>query len=147
MVEEALRLVDIMTPREDETMGSRSREHWIIITSKLAETFSWDSKRGNWVSDEVKGYASGLSNEQCTRAIEAFNHYEDELSLEIIEALGPILLVVLRVVVVGCYQVTEYFVHLNSERFEAMPLVKVLKELESKRKLIYLREWRVRDEE
>jgi hypothetical protein len=49
-------------------------------------------------------------------------------------------------VVVGCYQVMVYF-DARGRHFEDVQLVKVLKELESKRKPIYLREWKVGHEE
>ena len=118
----------------------------MIRDSKLTEVFSGDRYTNFWVNDKVKDYASCLSNEQCMMAIEVFNRYEDQLSTEVVEALEPILLVVLRAVVVGCYQVMVYF-DPRGRHFEDVQLVKVLKELESKRKPIYLREWKVGHEE
>jgi hypothetical protein len=140
MVEEALRLVHII-----EKGYMNSKHYYMIIHSKFSDVFSEDGQRGSWVDDEVKDYASGLSNEQCMTAIAVFSSYEDQLSEEVVVALEPILLVVLRAVMVGCYQVVQYFD--TWEHFEDVQLVKVLKELESKRKLIYLREWKVGDEE
>jgi hypothetical protein len=146
-VEEVLRLVDTMTP--DETTkrkkSTRSKIHYMIRHSNLAREFSWDSQNGSWVDYKVKGYASTLSNEQCMMAIEVFNRYEDQLSAEVVEALEPILMTVLRAVLLEIYQVMDYFD--RREHFQDVQLVKVLKELESKRKPIYLREWRVGDEE
>jgi hypothetical protein len=136
--------VDLMTPKGSKSMSSRSEVHNMI--TKLGETFSWDFQGRSFVDDEAKDYASGLSNEQCTMAIEAFNRYEDQLPEEAVKALPPILHVVLRAVVVGSYQVMEYFDRLVRYHFEDVQLVKELKELESKRKPIYLREWKVGDE-
>ena len=140
MVEEASRLVHIMGKG-----NMNSPEYYMIIHSKLSKVFSEGGQRGSWVYDNVKDYASGLSNEKCMMAIEIFSRYEDQLSEEVVVALEPILLVVLRAVMVGCYQVVEYFDRRG--HFEDVQLVKVLKELESKRKPIYLREWKVGDEE
>jgi hypothetical protein len=104
MVEAALELVDAIRRNDNTT----SRLTVDIRYSKLTEVFSRDV-RGLWVADEVKDYATGLSNEQCMIAIEVFNRYEDQLSEEVVVALNPILLVVSRAVVVGCYQVMKYF--------------------------------------
>jgi hypothetical protein len=146
-VREALRLVDGMTPDEtnERSQNTKSKEYYMIMSSKLPKAISWDRQRGSCVNDNVKDYASGLSNEQCMIVIEVFSPYEDQLSVEVVEALEPILLVVLRAVVAGCYQVMEYFD--VRDCFEDLQLVEVLKELEWKRKPMYLREWKVRDEE
>ena len=145
MVKEALVSVNILTPRgRGRVLTSRWEKH--LAKSKLAETFSGDSQGFFLADDDVKEYASKLSTEQCTMAIEIFNRYEDQLSEEVIEALKPILLVVLKAVVVGCFQVAIYYDKRRYQYFEDVQLVKELKGLEIKRP-IYLRDWMIRDEE
>jgi hypothetical protein len=149
LVGEVLILVGVMTPDETGGESTRSEVYSMIRRSKLTEVFLGDGKSDSWspswVYDKQNDYASGLSNQQCMMAIEIFNRYEYQLSAEVSEALEPILLVVLRAVMVGCYQVMDYFE--DRAHFKDVQLVKMLKELESKRKPIYLREWKVGDEE
>jgi hypothetical protein len=97
-----------------------------------------------WWIDREKEYASALSNDHCRVAIEVFSWYSDEFSPEEVEILKPVILLVLRALVAGSYEVMSYFdfslsdhEYQHDAEWNAMQ-----KTLESRRKPIYLRVWK-----
>jgi hypothetical protein len=111
----------------------------ICVKSPLYQLFPG----GHWVQDKKREYASVLSTHQCQMAMQAFSHL-GAFSAEEKEALEPVILVVLRAVMVGCFAVLEFLSYIE-RKAEDSRMEKMWQELDEKHGPIYLRQWKDED--
>jgi hypothetical protein len=76
-------------------------------------------------------------------AMQAFSH-PGAFSVEEQQAIGPVILVVLRAVIVGCYAVLEYLDE-TALRLEQSRIEKIWEKLDEKDGSVYLRQWKEGD--
>jgi hypothetical protein len=122
--------------------NSMSGVYSLWTSSPLYHLFKDDegNRVKRWVQDKQKKYASVLSTYQCQIAMQAFSH-PGAFSAEEQEVLAPVILVVLRAVMVGCYAVLDYLDY----RSEHGRMEKMWEELDEKHGPIYLRPWKEGD--